>query len=118
MHVSLQKPTPHYGEGSTPTAGGVDPRLRSAEEARQWFQDRGKTVVDWAMRRGFNPGLVTAVLNGKRKCLRGQSYEIAVALRLKATPMDDDWDPDEEHSVISGAPNNNSAYRGTAVTEA
>lgn len=63
--------------------------LRSLEEAQQWFRDRGKTVVDWAIERGFNPTLVYTVLQGRRKCLRGQSFRIAVALKLKSCPNDD-----------------------------
>jgi gp16 family phage-associated protein len=63
--------------------------LRSLEEAQQWFRDRGTTVVDWAIERGFNPGLVYTVLQGKRKCLRGQSFKIAVALKLKSCPPTD-----------------------------
>jgi len=69
--------------------------IRSPEEARRWFQDLGRTVVDWALQHGFNPSLVNAVLAGKRKCLRGKSHAIAVALRLKAQPDEDGWDPDE-----------------------
>jgi gp16 family phage-associated protein len=60
--------------------------LRSLEEAQQWFRDRGKTVVDWALERGFNPTLVYTVLQGRRKCLRGQSFRIAVALKIKNCP--------------------------------
>lgn len=65
-------------------------KLRSAEEAQRWFQDRGVTIAEWAMKRNFNPGLVYQVLAGQRKALRGRSFEIAVALRLKARPVDDE----------------------------
>lgn len=50
------------------------------------FRARGQTVQDWAKTRGFNPKLVYSILNGHRKCLRGQSHEIAVALGLKPAP--------------------------------
>jgi len=60
----------------------------SLEEAQQWFRDRGLSVSKWAVDRGFNPTLVYAVLHGKRKCLRGQSFLIAVALNLKRRPED------------------------------
>lgn len=63
--------------------------LRSLQEARQWFLDHGLTVVDWALQRQFNPSLVYTVLQGRRKCLRGQSFRIAVALKLKACVNDD-----------------------------
>jgi len=40
--------------------------LRSQDEARRWFVDRGLTVTDWSIARGFNPTLVYAVLHGRR----------------------------------------------------
>lgn len=63
--------------------------LRSAGEAQQWFRARGLSIAQWAMEKGFNPTLVYAVLQGRRKCVRGQSFQIAVALRLKEKPADD-----------------------------
>ncbi|MBE7423827.1 MAG: DNA-binding protein [Zoogloeaceae bacterium] len=52
-------------------------------EALQRFQDNGVSVAAWAVRNGFNPAIVYAVLRGGRKCLRGQSHEIAVSLGIK-----------------------------------
>jgi gp16 family phage-associated protein len=59
---------------------------RTPDEVRQWFSDHGLAVSDWALQNHFNPALVYAVLHGRRKCLRGQSHRIAVALGLKAPP--------------------------------
>lgn len=47
------------------------------------FREHGITVSEWAKERGFNKDLVYAILRGKRKCLRGASYEIARELGLK-----------------------------------
>lgn len=47
------------------------------------------------MKRKFNPGLVYQVLSGQRKALRGRSFDIAVALKLKARPVDDEVDEEE-----------------------
>lgn len=64
-------------------------KLRDEEyftaEQRAWqhFRDHGINVRAWAADRGFNPALVYSVLRGERKCLRGQSHEVAVALGLK-----------------------------------
>lgn len=55
----------------------------SREEVRKKFRSAGLSVSDWASERGFNPILVYAVLAGNRKCLRGQSFRIAVSLGLK-----------------------------------
>lgn len=57
--------------------------LRSSAEVQAWFRNSGISVADWANRNGFSPALVYAVMKGKRKCLRGESHHIAVALGMK-----------------------------------
>lgn len=56
--------------------------VRREEQTRAWFRASGITVADWARERGFSVELTRMVLAGKRKCLRGQSYEIAAALQI------------------------------------
>ena len=53
------------------------------KRARSYFEESGIPVAEWARARGFSSGLVYQVLDGKRKCVRGQSHQIAVALGLK-----------------------------------
>ena len=60
---------------------------RTPQQVQCWFRENGLTVADWSADRGFNPALVYAVLKGERKCLRGQSHRIAVALGLKSEPQ-------------------------------
>ncbi len=55
----------------------------TTREVQQWFRSSGITIRQWAERNGFNPALVYTVVQGKRKCLRGQSHQIAVALGIK-----------------------------------
>lgn len=55
----------------------------SAKRVREAFEESGIPVAEWARDRGFSASLVYQVLEGKRKCLRGQSHRIAVALGLK-----------------------------------
>lgn len=50
--------------------------------------ESGSTIAAWARQRGFSVPLTRMVLAGKRKCLRGQSHEIAVALRIKPSAND------------------------------
>lgn len=59
---------------------------RMSAEQRVWqkFRASGINVRSWALERGFNPGLVYSVLRGERKCLRGQSHDVAIALGLKS----------------------------------
>lgn len=56
----------------------------TASQAQQWFRNNGLNINSWALEQGFTPALVYAVLQGKRKCFRGQSHQIAVALGLKS----------------------------------
>ncbi|MNV96417.1 hypothetical protein D3C71_1914240 [compost metagenome] len=53
------------------------------EQVWKNFRGNGNTVAQWARANGFDKSLVYAVLRGQRKCLRGQSHDIAVALGLK-----------------------------------
>lgn len=55
----------------------------NANQVRNMFNESGLSVSEWARLRGFSSGLVYQVLDGKRKCMRGQSHQIAVALGLK-----------------------------------
>ena len=114
--TSLQKPTPRELDrlsGVAPQVTGCcgDLALHTNEQARRWFQDRGRSVVEWSLQHGFNPALVSAVLLGKRKYPRGQSHAIAVALRLKTVPQSDEgWDPDAEPAQVQIGP---STVRGS-----
>lgn len=56
----------------------------SAADVLLAFRQRGETIAHWANARGFAPKLVYSVLSGDRKCLRGESYRVAVALGIKA----------------------------------
>lgn len=57
--------------------------LHETDLALALFADAGISVAEWARVQGFSTGLVYQVLEGRRKCLRGQSHRIAVALGLK-----------------------------------
>lgn len=58
-------------------------KLRTAEEARAELQRKGVSITQWAVANGYSTNLVFEVLGGRKKCLRGQSHEIAVALGIK-----------------------------------
>lgn len=59
------------------------PSLRTPEQVRALFNESGTSISDWARERGFSVVLTRMVIAGKRKCLRGQSHQIAVALGMK-----------------------------------
>lgn len=58
-------------------------KLLDPSRARKLFEESGASVAEWARVRGFSCVLVYQVLDGRRKCLRGQSHRIALALGLK-----------------------------------
>lgn len=57
--------------------------LRTAEEARAELKRQGISISQWAVANRFSTTLVFEVLGGRKKCLRGQSHDIAVKLGLK-----------------------------------
>lgn len=78
---------------NTPAVRDADPAAlpapgqRTPMDVRSWFTRTGTSINTWARTHGFDPALTYAVIAGKRKCLRGQSHEIAVALGLKHGPL-------------------------------
>ncbi len=66
--------------------------LRTPAEARAELDRKGISAGAWAAAHGYSSHLVVAILSGKRKCLRGQSHQIAVMLGIKegeiASPLD------------------------------
>lgn len=64
-------------DGPASTGRGRAVKLKTKEEAAQWFADRGITITEWALERRFSPALVYQVLAGTRKAVRGSSFQIA-----------------------------------------
>lgn len=58
-------------------------KLRTREQAREWLGEQGISTTQWAEDHGFNLPLVYEVLAGRKKGLRGQAHNIAIALGLK-----------------------------------
>ena len=58
-------------------------KLRTPQEARDWLNYLGITIAQWARDHKFSEPLVREILAGRKKCLRGQSHNIAVALGMK-----------------------------------
>jgi gp16 family phage-associated protein len=47
------------------------------------FEHTGQSVSQWAREHGFTRSLVYEVLAGRKKCIRGDSHQIAVLLGIK-----------------------------------
>lgn len=59
-------------------------KLRTPQQAREQLSYLGITIAQWARENRFSETLVREVLAGRKKCLRGQSHNIAVLLGMKA----------------------------------
>ena len=62
--------------------------LKTRAQIREEFANRGWSITGWSRKNGFCPVMVSDIINDndaspKRKCLRGESHNIAVALGLK-----------------------------------
>lgn len=58
------------------------PFIRDPVDVKAAIEGTGVSLAEWARFNGFSTGLVYQVLDGRRKCVRGQSRKIAIALGL------------------------------------
>ncbi|MDH0648068.1 DNA-binding protein [Pseudomonas sp. GD03858] len=56
---------------------------QACQAARQRPEIQGISVMDFAKKNGLHPSTVYAVLNGQKKCLRGEAHRAAVLLGIK-----------------------------------
>lgn len=59
------------------------PTEQARNEARQRLTALGISAKEWAEQHGLTPSTVYAVLNGQKKCLRGEAHRAAVLLGIK-----------------------------------
>lgn len=55
----------------------------TAEQVKQRFKSRGKTITAWAAENGYSRNEVYRVLNGQAKANYGKAHHIAVKLGMK-----------------------------------
>lgn len=58
-------------------------KLKTAEQVRAEFLERGESFAEWANTHKFNPNQVYLVLAGRNKGMRGKAHDSAVRLGLK-----------------------------------
>ena len=63
--------------------------IKTREQVRQEFASHGWSYSAWAKQHGYSADLVRDIVNDdernpRRKCLRGESHNIAVELGLKS----------------------------------
>lgn len=59
------------------------PTEQACQEARARLARQGISAKDWAEQHDLSPSTVYAVLNGQKKCLRGEAHRAAVLLGIK-----------------------------------
>ena len=53
------------------------------KNVKQDFERSGITIKEWALKHGYKPRTVYAVITGQLKCTRGVSHQITVELGIK-----------------------------------
>jgi gp16 family phage-associated protein len=56
---------------------------QACQAARTRLELQGISVKDFALQNDLHPSTVYAVLNGQKKCLRGEAHRAAVLLGIK-----------------------------------
>ena len=59
------------------------PNEQARAKARKHLEQLGLSAKAWALENQLSPSTVYAVLNGQKKCLRGESHRAAVLLGIK-----------------------------------
>ncbi|MDT3723194.1 DNA-binding protein [Pseudomonas oryzihabitans] len=59
------------------------PTEQACTQARDRLKRLGLSAKGWALQNGLTPSTVYAVLNGQKKCLRGEAHRAAVLLGIK-----------------------------------
>ncbi len=57
--------------------------IKTRQEIKEQFFQRGLTVRDWAREHGVSEYTVYDILLGRKKGIRGESHKVAVLLGLK-----------------------------------
>jgi gp16 family phage-associated protein len=56
---------------------------RTVQDVREWFDEEGLRVADWAKAHGFKADQVYAFLSGRTRGRSGAAHRVALALGLK-----------------------------------
>lgn len=59
------------------------PSEQACADARNRLSQLGLSAKEWAEQNDLSPSTVYAVLNGQKKCLRGEAHRAAVLLGIK-----------------------------------
>lgn len=57
--------------------------LRSVEDIKRDFDERGINAAEWAREHGLKPGVIYEIFSRRSSCKRGEAHRAAVLLGLK-----------------------------------
>lgn len=78
-------------------------KLRTAPEAKEWLAYQGISAAEFCREHSLPTSLVYEILNGRKRCLRGMSHNIAVLLGMKHGVVT------KRPGRVAGAPRNSNA---------
>lgn len=84
-------------------------KLRTPDQAKEWLAYQGISAAEFCRMHGLPSSLVYEILNGRKRCLRGMSHNIAVLLGMKAGVVT------TRPARVAGAPRNSSAAQAAGV---
>jgi gp16 family phage-associated protein len=61
-------------------------QVRTAKEARSWFDENGISIAEWCRKNGVERHTVIDLLHERLKGRRGKAHKAAVALGMKRAP--------------------------------
>ncbi|MBK9442563.1 MAG: DNA-binding protein [Comamonadaceae bacterium] len=84
-------------------------KLRTPDEAKAWLAYQGISAAEFCREHRLPTSLVYEILNGRKRCLRGMSHNIAVLLGMKAGVVT------TRPARVAGAPRNSGAVQAEAT---
>jgi len=84
-------------------------KIRTPDEAKEWLAYQGISAAEFCRMHGLPTSLVYEILNGRKRCLRGMSHNIAVLLGMKRGVVT------TRPARVAGAPRNSSAVQAAGA---
>ena len=86
VRPSPQFTTHHHMKRTPPTLPSRVPYPKTPEQARAWLRERGVPLTHLARANQISRYILTNLLSGKLKGLRGKTHRGAIVLGLKKEP--------------------------------
>lgn len=84
-------------------------KIRTPAEAKEWLSHQGISAAEFCRMHNLPTSLVYEILNGRKRCLRGMSHNIAVLLGMKRGVIT------TRPARVAGAPRNSGARQAAGA---